>query len=187
MTGYFWRKNAHVWQIAHLLRFSANATVILRDWQNHAAGELGVFGIVLFSVVFAADWRKNPHLPEALVALYAFCFFDNILKLLCFSKKACKYAAAFMACKPSLQKHHPRRIKRSLTRRVNIMKARRMKKTPMVLSASCVLCAFAKPFLLAAIREHPQLAKMIILRRGNRLSVTPVSAGEWRILSKPPR
>ena len=49
------------------------------------------------------------------------------------------------------------------------------------------VCAFAKPFLLAAIREHPQLAKMIILRRGNRLSVTPVSAGEWRILSKPPR
>ncbi len=55
----------------------------------------------------------------------------------------------------------------------------------------CPQLAFVRehktPWTLAAIRAHPQLAKMIILRRGNRLSVTPVSAGEWKLLSAPPK
>ncbi len=32
---------------------------------------------------------------------------------------------------------------------------------------------------LPELREHPELADMVILRRGNRLSVTPVTAAEW--------
>ncbi len=32
---------------------------------------------------------------------------------------------------------------------------------------------------LDVLRSHPQLADMLILRRGNRLSITPVSPAEW--------
>lgn len=35
-------------------------------------------------------------------------------------------------------------------------------------------------FALAAMRVDPALADMIVLKRGNRLSITPVSAAEWR-------
>ena len=37
---------------------------------------------------------------------------------------------------------------------------------------------------LAALRAQPALADMQILRRGNRLSITPVSAAEWHCLMK---
>jgi predicted RNA-binding protein with PUA-like domain len=36
---------------------------------------------------------------------------------------------------------------------------------------------------IGELREHAKLADMIILRRGNRLSVTPVSAPEWRLIT----
>jgi predicted RNA-binding protein with PUA-like domain len=35
---------------------------------------------------------------------------------------------------------------------------------------------------LAELREHAALADMVILRRGNRLSVTPVTAAEWKFI-----
>lgn len=35
---------------------------------------------------------------------------------------------------------------------------------------------------LAELRKHPALAGMRILQRGNRLSITPVSAAEWRFI-----
>jgi predicted RNA-binding protein with PUA-like domain len=35
---------------------------------------------------------------------------------------------------------------------------------------------------LSEIRQHKRLAKMILLRPGNRLSITPVSAAEWRYI-----
>ena len=35
---------------------------------------------------------------------------------------------------------------------------------------------------LAELRRHPALAGMRILQRGNRLSITPVSAAEWRFI-----
>ncbi len=40
------------------------------------------------------------------------------------------------------------------------------------------------PITLETLREHAQgaLAELLILRRGNRLSVTPVSAAEWRFI-----
>jgi predicted RNA-binding protein with PUA-like domain len=37
---------------------------------------------------------------------------------------------------------------------------------------------------LAQMREQPTLATMTVLRRGNRLSITPVSAGEWRAVNR---
>jgi predicted RNA-binding protein with PUA-like domain len=37
---------------------------------------------------------------------------------------------------------------------------------------------------LEELRARPQLAGMVILRRGNRLSVTPVTAAEWKFIAK---
>ena len=36
---------------------------------------------------------------------------------------------------------------------------------------------------LAGMRDLPALAEMRVLQRGNRLSVTPVTAGEWRAIA----
>ena len=37
---------------------------------------------------------------------------------------------------------------------------------------------------LAELREHPQLAGMRVLQRGNRLSITPVEAPEWSVIER---
>ncbi len=37
---------------------------------------------------------------------------------------------------------------------------------------------------LAAMREAPALASMLVLQRGNRLSITPVTAAEWKAVGK---
>ena len=42
----------------------------------------------------------------------------------------------------------------------------------------------AAPVTLGAMREVPGLAKMMLLRRGSRLSVQPVSEAEWEIVLK---
>lgn len=51
----------------------------------------------------------------------------------------------------------------------------------------CVQISFVAklpaPVLLPALRANAALAKMRILQRGNRLSITPISAGEWRIIA----
>ena len=41
------------------------------------------------------------------------------------------------------------------------------------------------PITLESLRKHAQgaLAEMLILRRGNRLSVTPVTRDEWRFIT----
>jgi predicted RNA-binding protein with PUA-like domain len=36
---------------------------------------------------------------------------------------------------------------------------------------------------IAELRAHPELAAMVILRRGNRLSITPVTDAEWRFIT----
>jgi predicted RNA-binding protein with PUA-like domain len=43
---------------------------------------------------------------------------------------------------------------------------------------------FAKPVTLATLREHAKgaLRNLILLRRGNRLSVMPVTADEWKFI-----
>jgi predicted RNA-binding protein with PUA-like domain len=45
---------------------------------------------------------------------------------------------------------------------------RLLKKTPLV--------------SLAELRKHRALAKMLVLQRGNRLSITPVDPGEWEFI-----
>lgn len=42
---------------------------------------------------------------------------------------------------------------------------------------------YDKVLTLAALREVPGLEDMLVLRRGQRLSVMPVTASEWRIVS----
>ena len=37
---------------------------------------------------------------------------------------------------------------------------------------------------LAELRSHPELADLAVLRRGNRLSITPVTPGEWTAITK---
>lgn len=37
---------------------------------------------------------------------------------------------------------------------------------------------------LEEMRSYPELAKMLTLRRGNRLSITPVTDAEWRFIVK---
>lgn len=39
---------------------------------------------------------------------------------------------------------------------------------------------FDEPITLDALRTVPQCSEMLVLRRGNRLSITPVTAREWR-------
>ena len=37
---------------------------------------------------------------------------------------------------------------------------------------------------LEEMRGYPQLAKMVTLKRGNRLSITPVTEAEWKFILK---
>ena len=41
-----------------------------------------------------------------------------------------------------------------------------------------------RPVGLPELREAPGLEDMVLLRKGSRLSVQPVTAGEWRIVSR---
>lgn len=46
----------------------------------------------------------------------------------------------------------------------------------------CFKVKFPKILALEALKHYPQLDKMVLLRKGNRLSVLPVSEGEWRFI-----
>jgi predicted RNA-binding protein with PUA-like domain len=39
------------------------------------------------------------------------------------------------------------------------------------------------PVPIGELRQHKALADMVVLRRGNRLSITPVTAAEWRYIT----
>lgn len=43
---------------------------------------------------------------------------------------------------------------------------------------------FSRVISLQELKQHPQLAEMLILRRGNRLSITPVSKKHWDFILK---
>ena len=47
-----------------------------------------------------------------------------------------------------------------------------------------LLSRFAQPVTLEALREHSRgpLRDLLVLRRGNRLSITPVTADEWNFI-----
>jgi predicted RNA-binding protein with PUA-like domain len=44
--------------------------------------------------------------------------------------------------------------------------------------------ALPEPVTLTRIRATPALAQMDLLRRGNRLSIQPVTASEWQTITK---
>lgn len=37
---------------------------------------------------------------------------------------------------------------------------------------------------LAELRQHPELADMVVLRKGNRLSITPVTPAQWEFITR---
>lgn len=43
---------------------------------------------------------------------------------------------------------------------------------------------FSQFLPLAEMKRHPALSEMIIFRKGNRLSITPVTANEWKTILK---
>jgi predicted RNA-binding protein with PUA-like domain len=43
---------------------------------------------------------------------------------------------------------------------------------------------FARPVTLPELRTTPALAEMVLLRRGSRLSVQPVTPVEWKVITK---
>jgi predicted RNA-binding protein with PUA-like domain len=43
---------------------------------------------------------------------------------------------------------------------------------------------FARPVTLPELRANRELAGMVLLRKGSRLSVQPVTADEWRVICK---
>jgi predicted RNA-binding protein with PUA-like domain len=43
--------------------------------------------------------------------------------------------------------------------------------------------AFKRPVTLEEMRAVPGLAEMVLLRKGSRLSIQPVTAAEWRIIT----
>jgi predicted RNA-binding protein with PUA-like domain len=43
---------------------------------------------------------------------------------------------------------------------------------------------FARPVTLAELRSNPALEGMVLLRKGSRLSVQPVTPAEWKIVCK---
>jgi predicted RNA-binding protein with PUA-like domain len=42
---------------------------------------------------------------------------------------------------------------------------------------------FPRLISLEEIKMHPALKKMVIVRKGNRLSITPVTADEWKVIT----
>ncbi|NOS89092.1 MAG: EVE domain-containing protein [Methylococcaceae bacterium] len=53
------------------------------------------------------------------------------------------------------------------------------------------VATFARTISLKALKTYPELADMVLLRRGNRLSIMPISAAEWHFIlglaaTKPP-
>lgn len=40
-----------------------------------------------------------------------------------------------------------------------------------------------KPVLLSQIKEEPELAEMMVIRKGSRLSIQPVTAAEWKFIT----
>ncbi|MDB5908986.1 MAG: hypothetical protein JWP34_3100 [Massilia sp.] len=54
--------------------------------------------------------------------------------------------------------------------------------TPRWISVDVKFVRKAKLVPLSALRTFPELADMRLLAKGNRLSITPVEAGEWRFI-----
>ncbi len=62
--------------------------------------------------------------------------------------------------------------------------AKATRETPRWLHVDVKLRARTRLIELQELRAHPELAGMRVLQRGNRLSITPVEAAEWRFICK---
>ena len=62
--------------------------------------------------------------------------------------------------------------------------AQSTRESPRWLQVDVTLVRKTRLIGLAELRSRPELADMIILRRGNRLSITPVTAAEWKAIVK---
>ncbi len=60
--------------------------------------------------------------------------------------------------------------------------AKSSRETPRWLHVDVAFVAKTRLLSLNEMRSRPELADMLVLRRGNRLSITPVQAQEWRTL-----
>ena len=58
------------------------------------------------------------------------------------------------------------------------------RENPRWLLVDVALARKTRLLTLEELRAHEELAHMATLRRGNRLSITPVTAGEWRVITK---
>jgi predicted RNA-binding protein with PUA-like domain len=67
-------------------------------------------------------------------------------------------------------------------RRSDYFDAKSTRDAPRWLNVDVKLVKKTRLVHLAELREHPELADMVILRRGNRLSITPVTPAEWKFI-----
>jgi predicted RNA-binding protein with PUA-like domain len=58
------------------------------------------------------------------------------------------------------------------------------RETPRWLLVDVVFVKKSPLIPLATLREHDELAGMRVLAKGNRLSITPVTADEWNFITK---
>ena len=58
------------------------------------------------------------------------------------------------------------------------------RETPRWFNVDVCLVKKTRLVSLQELRDHPQLESLRILQRGNRLSITPVTPAEWKIISK---
>ena len=69
-------------------------------------------------------------------------------------------------------------------RRSKYFDAKATRENPRWMLVDVELVRKTRLLALDELRARPELADMVILRRGNRLSVTPVSAAEWKAVTK---
>ena len=62
--------------------------------------------------------------------------------------------------------------------------AKSTQETPRWILVDVVFRKKIKLIPLAELREHPELADMRVLAKGNRLSITPVTEAEWAFITK---
>lgn len=58
------------------------------------------------------------------------------------------------------------------------------KEAPRWFSVDVTIVSKTRLVSLTELRAHPELARMRVLARGNRLSITPVAPGEWRFITR---
>jgi len=68
-------------------------------------------------------------------------------------------------------------------RKSNYYDAKSSKDEPRWLTLDIQITAKCELIDLKTLREHKALSEMLLLRRGNRLSITPVAAKHWRYIN----